>query len=141
MKVPHDVRQVFLVLALSLGAGAVLSACTLTYLPPLREARVPEPRLELDPETSLQALRGAGGGGLELVLRFDSVPEPDWLAVQWFNPRNEEVAATSLWVTPGEAERRTALPTDVNVQRGLWRVVVSYQGRLIRQMSLEVEGG
>lgn len=119
----------------------MLSACTLTYLPPLREARVPEPRLELNPETNLRVLRGAGGERLELVMVLDTVPEPDWLAVQWFNPRNEEVASSSLWVMPGETERRTALPTDVALQRGLWRAVVSYQGRLMRQVSLEVEGG
>jgi hypothetical protein len=125
-------------LVLGVGLGATLNACTLTYLPPLREARAPEPRLTLAPETGLRAL---GDAGLELVLYLETVPEADWLAVQWFNPRNEEVAATSLWVAPGETERRTALPADVSLQRGLWRAVVSYRGQLVRQLSLEVGGG
>ncbi|ADI14464.1 hypothetical protein [Truepera radiovictrix] len=125
-------------LALCLGLGVGLSACTLTYLPPLREVRESTPRLELGPASSLRAVQEAGGTRLELVLELSRVPEPDWLAVQWFNPRNEEVAATSLWVVPRETERRNALPADVPVEPGLWRVVVSYQGRLVRQLSLEL---
>ncbi len=118
-----------------------LSACTLTYLPPLREARALEPRLELSPESGLNVPDSAVSRGLELTIMLRTIPESDWLAVQWFSPRNDEVAATSLWLEPDTTrELRTALPSDVTLTDGLWRAVVSYQGRLIRQFSLEVGG-
>jgi len=114
----------------------VLSSCTFTYIPVVREVRAPEPRLSvlggselLQNETSL-----------ELELKLATVPEADWLAVQWFDPGNDEVAAASVWLEPApEPQALTlALPPRVALKDGLWRVVLSYQGQFTRQFSATV---
>lgn len=115
-----------------------LSGCAFTYTPLVREARTPDPRLTVLRESGLVQADGA----LELTLALRSVPEADWLAVQWFDPSNSEVAAESVWLEPAAATQslELALPSRVVLQNGLWRAVVSYQGRLIRQFSATVSG-
>jgi len=112
----------------------VLCGCTLTYTPLLREARAPEPRLVIGSGTLVQ-----DEASLELRLLL-SVPEADWLAVQWFDPDNEEVSATSVWLEPTLEPQAlsVALPPGIALEDGLWRAVVSYQGRLARQFSVQV---
>jgi hypothetical protein len=125
-------------LVLSLLPLLALSGCTFTYLPLVREARAPEPRLTVLRESALVQ----NGGNLELTLALGRVPEADWLAVQWFDPSNSEVAAESVWLEPGAAPQtlELALPSRVALSDGWWRAVVSYQGRLIRQFSATVSG-
>lgn len=114
----------------------LLGGCTFTYIPLVREARIPDPRLNIADESSLLQ----NDAGLELTLYIATVPEADWVAVQWFDPSNEEVYATSLWAKPAPKTQTfvTTLPPEVTLEDGLWRTVVSYQGRLARQFSLEV---
>lgn len=130
MKDPAIKNPVMKYLALLL----VLSGCTLTYTPLVREARAPEPRLVI--RSGALVLDEAS---LELKLRL-SVPEADWLAVQWFGPGNDEVSATSVWLEPAPEPQplAVALPPGVALEDGLWRAVVSYQGQLVRQFSLQV---
>lgn len=125
-------------LLLSLLPLLALSGCAFTYLPLVREARVPDPRLTVLRESELVQADGA----LELTLALESVPEADWLAVQWFAPSNSEVAAESVWLEPAPTAQslELALPGRVVLENGLWRAVVSYQGRLIRQFSATVSG-
>ena len=114
-----------------------LSGCAFTYVPLVREARTPDPRLTVLRESRLVEADGA----LELTLALERVPEADWLAVQWFDPGNSEVAAESVWLEPAAAQTlELALPGRVVLENGLWRAVVSYQGRLIRQFSVTVSG-
>lgn len=114
-----------------------LGSCTFTYIPPLREARAPEPRLTVvDKKSSLEQNETS----LKLTLELATVPEPDWLAVQWFDPGNDEVAAESVWLEPAPEPQAVAvsLPPRTALENGLWRAVVSYQGKLLRQFSARV---
>ena len=112
----------------------VLGGCTFTYTPPVREARAPEPRLVVGQGALLQA-----DEALRLELKL-TVPESDWLAVQWFSPANDEVWATSLWLEPSPKPQTLSatLPSRIDLTDGLWRVVLSYQGGLVRQFSAPV---
>ena len=114
-----------------------LGSCTFTYIPPLREARAPEPRLTVvDNKSTLEQNETS----LKLTLELATVPEPDWLAVQWFDPGNDEVAAESVWLEPAPEPQAVAvsLPPRTALENGLWRAVVSYQGKLLRQFSVRV---
>ena len=113
----------------------MLSGCTFTYTPILREARAPEPRLVVGKPSALAQAAEA----LHLELQV-TVPEADWLAVQWFDPANDEVWATSVWLEPSPEPQIIAvtLPSRIDLTDGLWRVVLSYQGRLVRQFSASV---
>ncbi len=123
--------RIFLVCALLLLGG-----CTFTYIPPLREARAPEPRLSILDQSALKQSETS----LELNLRLATVPEADWLTVQWFDPANDEVAAESVWIGPAPKPQAVAvsLPARTALKDGLWRAVVSYQGELARQFSVTV---
>jgi len=122
--------------ALFLVLVGMLSACTFTYLPPVREGRTPQPMLTLGEGSGLER----DGETLRLTLVPSTVPEPDWLAVQWFDPSNDQVAATSVWLEAAGETHTVTLPERVALESGLWRAVVSYQGRLVRQFSLQVTG-
>ncbi len=119
------------VLPILILSGLILGGCTFTYTPPVREARAPEPRFVVDEGALVQA---------DEVLMLElsvSVPESDWLAVQWFSPANDDVSATSLWLEPSPEPQTlsVALPSRIDLTDGLWRVVLSYQNRLVRQFS------
>ena len=113
-----------------------LGGCAYTYLPPVREARVPEPRLTVAAASRLEQNETT----VRLDLRLVTVPEADWLAVQWFGPDNDEVTAESVWVVPaaGPQDVAVSLPPSIVLRDGLWRAVLSYQGRFVRQFSVTV---
>lgn len=113
-----------------------LGSCTFTYIPLVRTPNPITPRLMVGESSHIAEKEDT----LELVLRLETVPEADWLAVQWFDPSNEVVSATSLWIVPAANTQRvtTALPADVVPAEGLWRAVISYQGVLERQFSIAV---
>lgn len=114
----------------------VLGSCTFTYIPLVRTPNPVTPRLLVGESSHLVEKETT----LELVLQLETVPEPDWLAVQWFSPANEEVDATSLWLEPAAKVQRitTALSPEVELSEGLWRAVISYRGVLERQFSITV---
>lgn len=117
----------------------LLGSCTFTYIPPVREVRVPEPRLTFTEPSGLEQNETS----IKLSLSVATVPEADWLAVQWFGPANDEVAAESVWLepasNPGTVQAiAVSLPPSVALQNGLWRAVLSYQGQLARQYSVTV---
>ena len=114
----------------------LLSGCTFTYIPVVREVRAPEPRLSVLNASELRQT----GTSLELELALGTVPEADWLAVQWFGPDNDEVAAASVWLEPAPDPQTLtlALPPRVALTDGLWRAVLSYQGQLARHFSATV---
>lgn len=120
---------------LTLLSAALLNACTYTYLPPLREARVPEAQVALARGSALKQR----GHRLLLVLQVDNVPQTGWLAVQFFNPENTSIYETSRWLRPRAKVQRleVALPPRYGVTAGRWRTVVSFKGALLRQYSLE----
>jgi hypothetical protein len=122
-------------LGLTLGS-LTLGGCAFTYIPVVREAQAPEPRLTLSEQSALRQ----EGDTLSLELLLKTVPKADWLVVQWFDPANDEVYATSLWLEPRPDEQTlsTPLPAEIALEDGLWRTIVSYQGRLERQFSLSV---
>lgn len=114
----------------------LLGGCAYTYLPPVREARAPEPRLTIAAVSRLEQNETT----IRLDVRLVTVPEADWLAVQWFGPDNDEVTAESVWVVPAETPQDVAvsLPPSVVLRNGLWRAVLSYQGQFVRQFSVQV---
>jgi hypothetical protein len=112
----------------------LLPACSLAYIPLIPEAQVWEPVLEL---------RGSGGlaaedGRLVLRLSLSEVPEPGWLALQWFGPNRLQVSE-SIWIEQAGEERIVFLPGEVELVPGLWRVVVSFDSAVARQFSLTVD--
>ena len=125
-------RLLFTLLVLVL----VPSGCTYTYIPLVREVRAPAPRLSITEPSGL----GQNETSVKLTLVVATVPEADWLAVQWFSPANDEVAAESVWLEPLGTVQTVAvsLPPDIALKDGLWRAVVSYQGQLARQFSVTV---
>lgn len=127
-------RRLLKMLLMALLA-VLLPACSFAYLPLVPPAQEWEPVLEL---------RGSGGlaldgGRLVLNLTLARVPEPGWLAVQWFGP-GRRLASDAIWITPEAAGRSRLLylPEEVEVTPGLWRAVVSYQSVVARQFTLEV---
>lgn len=123
-------------LALFALLSLTLGGCTFTYIPLVRKPNALEPRLLVADSSHLRETET----GLELILRLETVPKADWLAVQWFDPSNEEVYATSLWLEPAPKTQllNAALSPQVEVSDGLWRVVISYESVLERQFSVAV---
>ncbi|MDZ7705021.1 MAG: hypothetical protein U5L04_11115 [Trueperaceae bacterium] len=123
-------RRVWLLLALTCTA---LSSCTFTYTPPVPRSYELAPTLRLSGASDLTRQPE----GLRLRLIVVEVPEADWLAVQWFDPRNDEVASESVWLEPDTTATSydLFLPDTITVVPGQWRAVVSYQGRIVRQLS------
>lgn len=80
------------------------------------------------------------GERLELSLQLNAVPDEGWLAVQWYSPKNVQVASDALWITEADAglSRLILLPGDIEVAPGQWRAVVSFGSNLLRQFSLNV---
>lgn len=123
-----------MVVLVAFSAG--LSGCAFTYIPLLRDVQAPEPQFTVSERSELLQTDDR----LTLKLEIQTVPEADWLAVQWFNPANEEVYASSLWIRPTPAAQPLSrtLPPRIALESGLWRAVISYKGDLIRQFSTSV---
>jgi hypothetical protein len=113
-----------------------LFGCRPLYVPFVPEGVPPQPRFRVD-ETSGLTL---SGDRLQLVLAFDELPNEGWLALQWFDPKNREVASESFWVVPSQRmiRRRLDLPHTVPLSSGEWRVVVSFGSHIIRQFSIVI---
>lgn len=124
-------------LAALAALAVLLGACRPLYLPPIPSGTAPPPALALQAE--LAAAVGSEAG-LMLTVFVERVPEEGWLAVQWFDPSNREVASDSAWLD-GEREGLTLelpLPADVAVRPGEWRALLSFGGVIVRQLSVEV---
>jgi len=111
--------------------GLCLTGCSPLYLPPIPQSVSLEPGLLLAGESRLLMMEGRPR--LELIFR--RVPVEGWLAFQWFDPSNRQVASDSFWLSPGDVglTKVFRLPAGVEYRVGEWRVVVSFQGRVIRQ--------
>lgn len=113
----------------------VLAACTPLYLPPDPGARPPEPRVLLEIAGEVQ------DGRPQVSITVLGVPQPGWLAVQWFDPGNREVASESVWLS-GDSEGLTRvlrLPDDVETASGSWRALLSMHSVVLRQQTVVVE--
>ena len=130
------------IVAAAAALALVVAACTPLYLPP-----VPSDRLEATPsfrlrgESALEVVSdGEGGRSLRLTLVVDEVPEGGWLALQWFGPSGAARASDSLWFEPEDvgSARRWDAPPQLAVTAGEWRAVLSWQGRLVRQLRVDV---
>lgn len=121
--------------ALTLAGLLLLSACQPLYLPAVpagTAAPVRRPLLDVE-------LRLAGGRPV-LFLEVISATEEGWLALQWFSPRNTEVASDSVWLA-GDAEGlalTVPLPADIDATPGEWRLLLSLHSRVLRQLSVNV---
>lgn len=117
-------------LLILLGAG-----CQPLYLPPVPAPLELPARFEL---TGSSALLQEGRPALRLLL--GRVPQEGWLAVQWFAPDNREAASESVWVAPGMEGTvvHVTLPPDIESTDGRWRAVLSLEGEVVRQLSVEV---
>jgi hypothetical protein len=126
--------------ALSLAGGA---GCVPLFLPPVpTDVLTPAPSWRVAGDTELRIVRDGEGrvAYLRLRLRFDEVPAPAWVAVQWFGPAGGERASGSLWVTPADAGRTLTwdTPADLGLAEGPWRAVVSVGDRLLRQLDVVI---
>jgi len=130
--------SVAVALALLVAAG---SACVPLFVPPLPTDRLePEPAFRLHGDARLE--RPAGdGAGLVLVMRAAEVPAGGWLAVQWFGPSGPARASESVWFGTESVgvEVRLETPPGFDVTPGEWRAVLSWEGRLVRQLRIDLE--
>jgi hypothetical protein len=131
------------VAAAAVGAAA-LTACVPLFVPPVPiDVVTPAPAWRVAGSTELRAVRDGEGrvAWLRLRLRFDEVPAPAWVAVQWFGPAGGERASGSWWVEPSDVGRVLTwdTPADVELSPGTWRAVVSVGDRLLRQLDVVVE--
>jgi hypothetical protein len=128
----------------TLAAAALLSlaapACRPLYLPP-----VPATLPPFEDELRLAEVRiERTGGTVRLAFVPERVPDEGWAAVQWFPPAGGEVASASVWLDAGTIGRtvRVAFPPDVARDRaGRWRAVLSFGGRVVRQLEWSEPAG
>lgn len=126
------------------GAALVLllGACSPLYVPLVPgDALAPEPSFRLRGDARLEVVTGADDAPtLLLRVRADEVPEAGWLAVQWFGPAGAARASDSLWFDAADVgrERLWPAPPQLRVSAGEWRAVLSWQGRVVRQLRVEV---
>lgn len=118
-----------------LAAAAALlaaSACAPLYLPPV-------PR-DLPPLESELRLSDARVDATEAAVEVSWIPQEveaaGWLDVQWFPPAGGAVASESVWLSPEEEGARQALrlPPEVSRRAGRWRAILSFEGRVLRQL-------
>ena len=114
-----------------------LPACTFLYIPPLRES------LEAPESISLEGSRGLylQSKALRLRVQLTNVPAEGWLNVQWFSDANDEVASDAKWISSDDAGFGLIynLPANIELKTGTWRAVVSFEGKFLRQFSLNIE--
>lgn len=132
------------------GAGAVaavlvcaplLPACTPLFVPPVPDLLAPAPVWRVAGDARLDVVAaGDAGARLRLTASFAAVAAPAWVAVQWFGPVGAERASAATWVTPDDVGRPFVWwsPGDVEVVPGAWRALLSVDGRLLRQLDVEV---
>lgn len=116
------------------------SGCRPLYLPLVPESVPSTPALLLDSDAALRLQ----GDRLRLDLAPRRVPEGGFLAVQWFDPTLREVASQSVWLDASDTPTPLALvsPERLQLRPGRWRALVSFEGQLLQQFTLEVaEGG
>lgn len=113
----------------------LLGACQPLYFPLVPETSMPQPRLQLEVQLGL-----TNAGRPEVEILVLSVPEPGWLAIQWFAPDNREAASESSWLEEGTVGQRLnlLLPADVTPVAGTWRALLSQGPVVLRQLSVEV---
>ena len=125
----------------ALALLAAVSACVPLFIPPLPSDRLePEPAFRLHGDARLEPASG-DGAGLVLVMRAAEVPSGGWLAVQWFGPSGPARASESVWFDREslDTEVRLETPPALEVTPGEWRAVLSWDGRLVRQLRIELE--
>ncbi len=121
---------------------SALPACTPLFVPPVPASTLsPAPAWRVGGGAEVRTFVTADGVvRLRARVRFESVPEAAWVAVQWFGPSGGERASSSRWVSPDDAARWLAwdLPSDVAVVAGAWRALLSVDGRPLRQLDATV---
>ncbi len=127
----------------TLVLSAALPACTPLFVPPVPSSTLsPAPAWRVGGDAEARAFAtGDGDVRLRARVRFESVPEDAWIAVQWFGPNGGERASSSRWVSRLDEGRWFAwdLPVDVTVVPGVWRALLSVDGRPLRQLDVVVE--
>jgi hypothetical protein len=119
-----------------LGGVMLLAGCTFSYLPPIPDGQPMPTRLELRSADGLVQ----ADGRLALEVTLVNLSREGWLAVQWFSPRGREVASDAQWVGAAPPHRyRFVLPDEVALTPGRWRAVVSFEGEVLRQFSVDME--
>ena len=113
-----------------------MAACTPLYLPP-----VPDSMPAIEPTLLLSEVRvetsSAPGAAPTVTFVVDDLPGAGFVAVQWFPPTGGEVASASVWLDDESLGRtvRVPFPDDVARERdGRWRAVLSWDGRVVRQV-------
>jgi hypothetical protein len=127
--------------ALTLTLALIAPACVPLFVPPLPSDRlVPEPAFRLRGDVRLERTPGEDGR-LSVVMRAAEVPDPGWLVVQWFGPSGPARAAESVWFDAElvDAEVRLSAPTSLAFTPGEWRAVLSWDGRVVRQVRIDLD--
>lgn len=122
----HAWWAVLLVAVMASGCRPLFVPAVPADLPPFpNELRLSEIRLAAD------------GDRVEVAFVADAVPAPTWVSVQWFPPAGRAVASASVRLTEASVGRdlRMGFPDDVaRARAGVWRAVLSADGRILRQL-------
>lgn len=80
------------------------------------------------------------GDGLVARIGVRDVPHAGWLALQWYDPMLRQVASDSIWVEAATDVQRhlIAAPASVDVRPGRWRLVLTFDGMVLRQLEAVV---
>ena len=113
-----------------------LSSCTFLYIPPIIEAEVIAERLNIEGSRGLFLENDE----LSLSVQLNRIPHEGWLNVQWYAQTNEEVASDAFWLTRSNEGYTLSygLPSYVDLAEGTWRAVLSFEGQLLRQFSIDI---
>lgn len=112
-----------------------LPACMPLYVP-----LVPEPPQVTEVPRLREAIAGVDEEGRPRTeLSLETHGTAGWLAVQWMTPAGREAASESRWLDEGGELIAFTLPADVELSKGEWRAVISYEGQLLRQLTITID--
>lgn len=111
------------------------TSCTFLYIPPVLESQ------NLTETLNIEASRGLFLAQDRLILSLTPrhITEEGWLMVQWFS-ESRELASDAKWLDASQEgfHLSYSLPHQLALEPGTWRAVVSWQGRLLRQFSIDI---
>lgn len=125
-------RLVVALVALAVGSAA----CTPLYVPPVpTPVEVREP-VAIGSESFLEVQ----GDGLVAHVEVRSVDVSGWLSLQWYGPSLAQAASDSVWIeaSADPTRLRIALPDHVMLEPGRWRLVLGFEGAVVRQLDAAV---
>jgi hypothetical protein len=130
------VRALRLLLAGALAAVMVGTGCAPLYFPLIPDTvEAPEPVI-----VTGESVLEFRDGGLIATVHFEGTSKAGWLSFQWYGPLLGQVASDSVWIEPDPERSRLVIgaPATVAMRDGRWRLVISFEGTVLRQLDVLV---